>query len=218
MDTTFIYILRDPISKKIRYIGKANDPKKRYNSHICLKSGKGRHLWNWILMLKKKGFMPILEVIEEVNKNEWKIFEKYYIKKYRENGNKLVNLTNGGEGSDGYRHTNEVKKEMRLNHKDVSGKKNPNYGKLGLLSPNYGRKNTEETKNKMSMAQRGNKNHNYGKRMNNLVRKKISKKLGTKIIINKIEYDSIRQASRELNIPRSTLIYKIKNGSWTSLI
>ena len=55
----------------------------------------------------------------------------------------LVNLTDGGEGAIGYRHSEEVKKKCRL----VS----------------IGRKHTEEEKRKMSEASRGEKNSCYGR-------------------------------------------------------
>jgi len=32
--TTFIYILKDPITNEIRYVGKADNPKVRLNEHI----------------------------------------------------------------------------------------------------------------------------------------------------------------------------------------
>ena len=41
----------------------------------------------------------------------------------------LVNSTWGGEGSSGYKHTEETKKKMRENHWDCSGENNYWYGK-----------------------------------------------------------------------------------------
>ena len=38
------------------------------------------------------------------------------------------NMTDGGDGNFGYKHTEKTKNKMRENHADVSGNKNPNYG------------------------------------------------------------------------------------------
>lgn len=38
------------------------------------------------------------------------------------------NMTDGGEGSFGFKHSDDVKEKMRNNHPDVSGDKNPRYG------------------------------------------------------------------------------------------
>ena len=48
--------------------------------------------------------------------------------------------------------------EHRKMHK--AGKNNPMYGKTGENAPNYGRHWSDETKNKLSEAQRGEKSHN----------------------------------------------------------
>lgn len=69
----------------------------------------------------------------------------------------LRNLTNGGEGMSGYKHSEEFIERMRTNNpsKDprvskiksekLSGKKNPMYGKTGEKSPNYGKPRTRES-------------------------------------------------------------------------
>ena len=57
---------------------------------------------------------------------------------------------------------------------DMKGKNNPLYGKRGKDSPLYGRHHTEETRNKMSEAQKGEKHHYYGKHLSEEHRKKLS--------------------------------------------
>lgn len=54
----------------------------------------------------------------------------------------LTNLSNGGEGAAGQ-------------SRDMSGENNPNYKNRGELSPMWGRKHTDETKLKSSLAQKG---------------------------------------------------------------
>lgn len=99
MTTTFIYALKDPKTNEIRYIGKANNPYKRYQNHINKCRDKNTHKRNWINKLKDENLKPILEILEEVPVNNWSDYEKKYIKKYINEGCNLVNYTEGGDGS-----------------------------------------------------------------------------------------------------------------------
>jgi len=106
---TFIYSLEYPIGN-IRYIGKADNPKKRLENHI--KEAKHRnknHKDNWINSLAES---PILNIIEETTYEHWQDREAYWINFYKEKGFNLVNGTNGGEGSNGFKgktHSKETK-------------------------------------------------------------------------------------------------------------
>lgn len=94
----YIYILRDPITKKIRYVGKTNNIKQRYKNHINKNRDKKTHKRNWINKLREKGKKPIIEIIDEANNTNWKEKEKYWIRYYLDKNCKLVNETNGGDG------------------------------------------------------------------------------------------------------------------------
>ena len=114
----------------------------------------------------------------------------------------LRNLTDGGDGILGYKHTDEEKKRRS---KASMGKNNPYYGKKhseetkrkmserfsGKNNPNYGKKRPKETREKISKAKRGQKpseearrkmseskkgknNYNYGKNLPEEVKKKLS--------------------------------------------
>ena len=98
MKTTFIYALKDPRTNIVRYVGKANDPYKRYQNHINKCRDKNTHKRNWINNLKQEKLKPILEILEEVPVDKWKEFEKMYIKKYKDAGCDLMNYTEGGDG------------------------------------------------------------------------------------------------------------------------
>ena len=95
----------------------------------------------------------IWEVLDTVETSEAVfVLEKYYIKSLgtlKPNG---YNLTEGGVGMYGYQISDETRKKMSAAR---SGKNNPNYGKRGDKSPNFGRKHSEETKQKIGAAQRG---------------------------------------------------------------
>lgn len=98
MKKTYIYVLKCPTTKEVRYVGKANDPKLRYGNHINKSRDKNTHKRNWINKLREAGLKPILEIIATVSIDEWKYWEKFYIEKYIKNGCDLVNCTDGGDG------------------------------------------------------------------------------------------------------------------------
>lgn len=98
MNTTFIYALLDPISKNIRYIGKSNNPIKRFKEHINKSKLTVTHKNNWILKLSKNNLKPILCIIDEVSIKEWVFWETYWISQCKTWGFNLVNTTEGGDG------------------------------------------------------------------------------------------------------------------------
>lgn len=69
---TFIYLLKDPITLDIKYIGKSDDPNNRLTEHIRKSKYKNTYKNNWINGLLKSGNLPIMEIIDVVEKNEWK--------------------------------------------------------------------------------------------------------------------------------------------------
>lgn len=94
---TFIYALIDPETNEIRYIGKSNLPKQRYNAHLreTSKNDKTR----WIASLKSRGLKPILQILEVVSLELWEVRECYWIAHYREQGYNLTNTRDGGGGT-----------------------------------------------------------------------------------------------------------------------
>lgn len=97
-----IYELRDPRDPecKPRYVGiTTKSLKKRLSSHIISRNVNSNHKNNWIKSLLKDGIKPSVHLIEEVI--GWKYaceVEKYWIKEFKEQGYKLTNSTDGGEG------------------------------------------------------------------------------------------------------------------------
>jgi len=103
---TFIYALYDPREpEEIRYIGKANNPRARLNSHISESLRIETPIWkaDWIRTLISDGLKPEMKVLEEVSYDisiEWEDREVYYIAYYFSKGHRLENSTLGG--SDNY--------------------------------------------------------------------------------------------------------------------
>lgn len=111
MKTTFIYVLIDPLTNLIRYVGKSNNPKKRLEGHLIDKAKT--YKVKWIKSLQKKESKPILEVIDEVSLDQWEFWEQHYISLYKSWGFKLTNGTLGGGGSAGHAMTEEGKQHLR---------------------------------------------------------------------------------------------------------
>lgn len=62
----FIYILKCPITKKVRYVGSSKNPKTRFKQHVK-DADKNRTLkQKWILNLKAKMELPIMEIVNQI--------------------------------------------------------------------------------------------------------------------------------------------------------
>ena len=104
---TYIYILQDPTTEEVRYVGKSVNPKRRYNSHLWDKPKVKYYSYYWIQSLLKKGLKPIMTVIDETETN-WEELERYWISQFKTWGYPLTNITEGGEGCIGAAKWNNV--------------------------------------------------------------------------------------------------------------
>jgi group I intron endonuclease len=132
----FIYLLRQPGDLAIRYIGKSAKPKKRLWEHITeARSGEKCHRSNWLRKLLAAGERPILEIIEQATVETWTEREQYWIAFYRAEGCRLVNATDGGEGTLGLVPSEEHRAR--------------------ISEANRGRSHSPETRAKMGAAHKG---------------------------------------------------------------
>lgn len=90
-----IYALCDPRDGRVRYIGKAKDPDKRFKGHLR-EVRRRSPLYSWISSLAKKKLQPILQVIE-ICDGSWQEAEKRIIAEYRSKFSDLLNLADGGD-------------------------------------------------------------------------------------------------------------------------
>jgi predicted XRE-type DNA-binding protein len=81
---SYIYVLRCPITLKVRYVGKANDPHYRFKCHLWAESRNKdkKKLYSWFNDLKAQGQIPILETVccykaVEIGKKESLFYELY---------------------------------------------------------------------------------------------------------------------------------------------
>lgn len=101
MVATFIYALECPDAGVIRYIGKADDPDKRFRMHIsrARTTSEAHHSCRWIRSLLRSGKRPILRILECVPADrDWRDFERRHIAAALRAGLPLTNITPGGDG------------------------------------------------------------------------------------------------------------------------
>lgn len=209
-----IYLIKNKINNKC-YIGQSINIQKRIKTHCNALNNNthpNKHLQSsWNKYDESNFEFKILKCCKSKYLNR---FEKLFIRKYDSfyNG---YNNTLGGESMLGYKHTDETKEKMRqkrlgktsywkgkklsdehkrkisINHHDVSGPNNPNYGKnfSGINNPFFGYKHTDEAKEKMRQKKIGKKlsdehkrkisQANTGKKCLFNTQQKISKKQNT---------------------------------------
>lgn len=86
----FIYVLKDPRTGDVRYVGLTNNPAIRYQQHLQSSSGDKQ---SWIAELSSEGIRPLLEIIETVEtKVQAETREQYWIYEYRGRGADLLNV------------------------------------------------------------------------------------------------------------------------------
>lgn len=96
-----IYVLSDPETNEIRYVGQSYKGTARAEHHWRHKHLRERHDYchTWIRSLLKKGLLPLVEIAEELDAVEQlNDAEKFWISYFRFIGCRLTNMTDGGEG------------------------------------------------------------------------------------------------------------------------
>lgn len=91
-----LYALCDPRTHEVRYIGRSIDPARRFRSHLRDRSVS--HRTNWITNLRRAGYAPELLLIALIDAAYANAYEVALIRRARDLGWRLTNLTVGGEG------------------------------------------------------------------------------------------------------------------------
>lgn len=169
MRATTIYALKDPLTDEIRYVGKTVQTLcSRLRHH---RNAKHRtHCANWIQKLRKLELMPIPIVLEIVPAGgDWVAAEKHWIASYRTAGARLTNLTDGGEGSQGYICSDATRQKLSAKSKGrpfsaehrkhlsqaAAQRVNSEEYKQNMSQRIKGRTFSESTRQKISDAKRG---------------------------------------------------------------
>jgi len=92
-----IYALRDPRDHAIRYIGKAEDTKKRLASHLRDARRRDTPVYRWIRKLQAAGLTPSIDVLMECRAEEWPACEREFITQAKACGIRLLNVAEGGD-------------------------------------------------------------------------------------------------------------------------
>lgn len=226
--TIYVYVLTDPrYPDDVRYVGVTDKPKKRLRQHIANAKIEHNHRAHWINSLLGNGLTPIMTIIDEADIDNWQQCEIKWIAHYRGVGCKLVNSTDGGEGSRGVIQSEEARKKTSERMKGVpksddhrrklseSQKNKPpaNEETRKRMSESASRRPpvTEKTRRKKSESMSGEKNPNYGKPRSEDTRYKISDSLKKPVLqYDKFGYfirqwDGVVDASKSLSIDQANI-------------
>lgn len=218
METVFIYVLIDPKSNQIRYVGKTTNIKRRLRRHIGERFLHDSHKDRWIRKIVDSNVLPEIEIIDEVDKSNWGYWEKFYISYFKSIGCLLTNGTIGGDeppSTKGRKHTVESRLKMSNTKK---GKPIPWL--------NNGSERTEEHRQNLSKSCKGRQSPNKGNVYTKEYRDKLSNSSTVKRKVKQIDldgnlikiWDSISLAERTLQIRhisevcRNVLYHKTTGG------
>lgn len=112
-EITKIYVLKDPDSHEVRYVGKTVQSLiARLGQHIYDSKSKKNHRAYWIQKLVSGGKLPLIEEIDSCSWGDSAALETFYIAKYKAEGANLINQTEGGEGTLGKIVSTETRKKQ----------------------------------------------------------------------------------------------------------
>ena len=167
----YVYVYRNPLKGNLPfYVGKGHGY--RATSHLTETRSFNPHKTNTIKKIQAAGLEPVIWIVWRGH-NEGTAFqiEEHLIAKWGRHteGGLLTNLTSGGEGASGYKHTEAFKRmiSMRLTGRVVSEETRVNMSKAQKghsCSDEHKRKLSDvqkgkiisiETRRKMSKAQKG---------------------------------------------------------------
>lgn len=150
-DVWHIYVLLDPRSGAVRYVGKTNDMPRRLERHICERPKKPTWKWWWIQSLVKLGLAPTIQSVQTGSGDSHKEAERNWIAAYRLFGSGLTNIADGGYGGSGPC-TEEHRRKLSL---AMMGRKLSPASIEKLRQSQTGKKQSEETKRRRSAALTG---------------------------------------------------------------
>lgn len=201
----YVYCITNKLNKKV-YIGKSKDALKRFRIHLkIVKGGKEKYPRKYHAIhaaITKYGIENFtFEILHEIN-TETKAFDLEMKEISFIDLDKRYNLSNGGEGNSGWKHTEKSKKKMSKARK--------------------GKKFTTEHRAALSAAQLGELHSQYGKHQSITWKENKSKLTASqvkeikKMLIEKQQ--SSRKISKMFNVSEAT-ISMIKSGKiWSDII
>lgn len=192
LQSGYVYSILNLINGK-SYIGICKNFDKRVKEHkrkLNTQKHHNRYLqhsWNKYGETNFKFFI----IFDNILRDELSKYEKLLIKLFKTNNSEFgYNLTEGGDGISGYKHSQEYVDSMKKPRPELSGEKHPFFNQ----------KHTEETKKIISLCMSGENNGMYGKKHSVETKRKISEKMKT---INRNKTKSISE--KTINIIKEML-------------
>jgi hypothetical protein len=95
-----IYVLKNPRTLEVRYVGVAHGSlQRRLRGHIAESVRfQETHKQRWVLSLVSIGLNPLIEEIDAGSGDVWEDTERAWIRDYRARGARLTNIADGGGG------------------------------------------------------------------------------------------------------------------------
>lgn len=200
MKTYYVYTLTNSLDGKVFYVGKGTGD--RVNQHVrAAKRGCQYHVHRKIRKIESYGGQIFPKVVFESGVEQDALVEEMRLIEFygREN---LTNLTDGGEGSSGYKHTAEVKEKLRqakigkkLSEESIALRQMTRKSR-NIPAWNKGKRMSEEFRKKVSAAGIGRIPWNKGKHVSETIRKKIINGLTGRPVSEKSRRTFIEMASR----------------------
>lgn len=196
----YFYVLKDPISNKIRYFGRTVNTKKRLYDHVKTSKKLNNHKSNWIKSLNQK---PILEVVYKqfCTLEEAKSIEKSILRKLI----RRFDLTNSWDNCLGANKTGRLVHQYTLSGNFLKTYQNSNHASIETGIPDANILRSCKKSNKQGVNKAGGYYWLFEKQEKYPLEIKI--KNGEKPVIQMTldnvfikEYESARKASLELNI------------------
>lgn len=103
-----------------RYVGKSKNFNVRIKQHLNRDRFRYKsHFYNWLNKCISEEIEYFVDILEEVTQENWKEREVFWIKHIKENGYKLTNMTDGGDGNNNQIFSEESKKQRSESRKGV---------------------------------------------------------------------------------------------------
>lgn len=197
----FIYFHRRPDTGDVFYVGRGKrvgrgSPVKR--AHAV----RGRSA-QWQSIVEKNGGQYAIEIVEWCDTFEFaKAREVFYIASIGRKcyGGPLINLSDGGDGIDGYQHTDETRQKLR-----AAWQRNPD--RIKALQSESAMDARRAAIARIGGSMKG-KRHSAATRANYSEQRKGARNHQAKTVVDMatgVEYGCVGDAARALGIPRGTL-------------
>jgi group I intron endonuclease len=207
---TYIYCLIH--DNHVRYVGKSDNPSKRFEEHLRKCKYQITYKDKWLFGLIESSQKPELLILDKVPFDEFGFWEDFYINLFKSYGFKLTNLAPGGCGGNFGLETNKKISEK------LKGRIFNEEWKLKISKYRTGKKHSEETKSLFKIQRKNEGNSMFGvkrkQEWDEKKRKKIYQIDGNGKIIK--EWNSIQEASTNTNTNRTSINYVLSGKRKTA--